>query len=64
MFSRDIAIYHKQRTKRSLAEAFPRDYADPIEHYSRPSFGLGDLIRALICVAAAALIGALAAQGF
>ena len=47
---------------RSLAQAFPRDFADPIEHCARP-WGLRDLIRAVVCVAAAALIGALAAQG-
>ena len=37
MFSRDIATYHKQAVKRTLAEAFPSDarHAYPIERYSR-----------------------------
>lgn len=52
-----------RRHPRSLMEAWPRDYADPIERYS-PPWRLRDLIRACICIACAALIGALAAQAF
>ena len=53
-----------RRHPRTLAEAFPSHYADPIERYSRSAWGLSTLIRAVVCVAACILIGALAAQGF
>lgn len=52
-----------RRHPRSLAEAWPQHYADPIERYERSAWGLRTLIRAVVCVAAAALIGALMAQG-
>lgn len=52
-----------RRYPRSLAEAWPQHYADPIERYSRNSWGWRTVLAAVICVAAAALIGALAAQG-
>jgi hypothetical protein len=51
-----------RRHPRTLAEAWPREHANPISHYRR--HGGGDLIRAIACVAACALIGAMLAQAF
>lgn len=52
-----------RRHPRTLAQAFPRDYADPIERYERSAWGIGTFVRALVCVAACILIGAMLAQG-
>jgi hypothetical protein len=49
-----------RRHPRSLAEAFPRDHANPIHWYPSPA---RRMVRALICIAAAAAIGVLVALG-
>ena len=49
---------HSRRIAQTQAE-----YACAVEQPYRAPWGWRDLIRAVVCVAAAALIGALAAQG-
>jgi len=51
-----------RRHPRTMAEAWPREHANPITHYRRHA--VTDFVRAVICVAACALIGALMAQAF
>lgn len=46
---------------RTLAEAWPREHANPITFY--PGAGYSTVIRACVCIIAAAVIGWLAAQG-
>lgn len=46
---------------RTLAEAWPREHANPITFY--PGTGYSTVIRACVCIIAAAVIGWLAAQG-
>jgi hypothetical protein len=50
-----------RRHPRSLAEAFPRDHAYPIEHYPEPL--TRRVVRVAVCIGCAAFIGWLAAQG-
>ena len=49
-----------RRHPRTLAEAFPREHADPVTFYPSSLWRYG---RALICLAAAVAIGVLAALG-
>lgn len=48
---------------RSLAQAFPRDYAHAVEHYRPPMGRLGDFVRAVVCVLGCIAIGVMLAQG-
>ena len=52
-----------RRHPRTLAEAFPSHYADPIERFERNPYTLGNCLRAIVCVACCAAIGAMLAQG-
>ena len=49
-----------RRHPRSMAEAWPREHADPIEHYRHHTTGLW---WAVACVLGCIAIGWLAAQG-
>lgn len=50
-----------RRYPRSLAEAWPREHANPIHFYPAPAWRR--YVRAAVCIAACVLIGAMAAQG-
>ena len=50
-----------RRHPRSLAEAYPRDHADPITFYPSPS--IWRYRRALICISACVAIGVILALG-
>ena len=50
-----------RRHPRTLAEAWPREHADPVTFYPSPS--IWRYGRMLICLAACAAIGVLAALG-
>lgn len=52
MFSRDI---NGLRFKRTLAEAFPQDHADPIEHCRRP---IGERVADAIFATVLGVVGA------
>jgi len=51
-----------RRHPRTLAEAWPREHANPVEFYPGP-WRFRDLARAVVCVAACIAIAWLAAQG-
>lgn len=51
-----------RRHPRSLAEAWPQHYADPIERYRAP-WRWRDLIRAVICVACCIAIPYMISRG-
>ena len=50
-----------RRHPRTLAEAWPREHANPIEWFPEPF--MRRALRVVVCFAAAAAIGALAALG-
>jgi len=51
-----------RRHPRTLAEAWPREHANPLECYRAPWYARSLLLRAAVCVALCIYIGALLAQ--